>query len=52
MGLDRWNEDRPDKPADYMVPKYPKQAEAKEEKETKETEKVDDDDLIIPVVRG
>ncbi|MCD8378396.1 MAG: hypothetical protein LUB59_06380 [Candidatus Gastranaerophilales bacterium] len=24
MGLDRWNEDRPDKPADYMVPKYPK----------------------------
>lgn len=39
MGLDRWNEDRPDKPADYMVPKYPKQAEAKEEKETKETEK-------------
>ena len=37
--LDRWNEDRPDKPADYMVPKYPKQAEVKEEKETKETEK-------------
>lgn len=23
MGLDRWNEERPDKPADYMVPKYP-----------------------------
>ena len=39
LGLDRWNEDRADKPADYMVPKYPKQAEAKEEKETKETEK-------------
>ena len=28
MGLDRWNEDRPDKPADYLVPKYPKQEEA------------------------
>lgn len=24
MGLDRWNEDRADKPADYMVSKYPK----------------------------
>lgn len=34
MGLDRWNEDRPDKPADYMVPKYPAQEKAaKEEKE-------------------
>jgi len=31
MGLDRWNEDRPDKPADYMVPKYPKQEENKKE---------------------
>lgn len=28
MGLDRWNEDRPDKPADYLVPKYPAQEEA------------------------
>lgn len=32
MGLDRWNEDRPDKPADYMVPKYPPR-----EKPAKET---------------
>jgi len=28
MGLDRWNEDRPDKPADYLTPKYPAQEEA------------------------
>ena len=40
MGLDRWNEDRPDKPADYMVPKYPKQEEAlkKAEEKAKEAE--------------
>ena len=39
MGLDRWNEDRPDKPADYMVPKYPAQEKAQSEKaaETVET---------------
>ncbi len=30
MGLDRWNEDRADKPADYMVAKHPK-ADAKTE---------------------
>ncbi len=45
MGLDRWNEDRPDKPADYMVPKHPqkkaeekaaKQAKAKAESESEE----------------
>lgn len=35
MGLDRWNEDRPDKPADYLVPKYPKQEEVKKSKEEK-----------------
>ena len=36
MGLDRWNEDRPDKPADYMVPKHPqKKAEEKAAKQTK-----------------
>jgi len=35
MGLDRWNEDRPDKPADYMVPKYPKQEEAQKKAEEK-----------------
>ncbi len=30
MGLDRWNEERPDKPADYLVPKHPqKKAEEK-----------------------
>ena len=27
MGLDRWNEDRADKPADYMVAKHPSKAE-------------------------
>ena len=35
MGLDRWNEDRPDKPADYLVPKYPKQEEALKKAEEK-----------------
>ena len=29
MGLDRWNEDRADKPADYMVVKHEKQSEPK-----------------------
>lgn len=29
MGLDRWNEDRADKPADYMVSKHPKAEETK-----------------------
>ena len=41
MGLDRWNEDRPDKPADYMVPKYPAQ-EKKLEESTAKTEEVAD----------
>ena len=27
MGLDRWNEDRADKPADYMVSKHTKTEE-------------------------
>ena len=29
MGLDRWNEDRADKPADYMVSKHDKKSDAK-----------------------
>ena len=29
MGLDRWNEDRADKPADYMVSKHEKQVDLK-----------------------
>ena len=29
MGLDRWNEERADKPADYMVAKHPQKAERK-----------------------
>ena len=29
MGLDRWNEDRADKPADYMVVKHEKKSEPK-----------------------
>jgi hypothetical protein len=32
MGLDRWNEARADKPADYMVTKHPKAETAKETK--------------------
>ena len=39
MGLDRWNEDRPDKPADYMVPKYPAQEEAQKETDDKKSKK-------------
>lgn len=39
MGLDRWNEDRPDKPADYLVPKYPKQEEAQQKAKEKAAEK-------------
>ena len=31
LGLDRWNEDRADKPADYMVAKHPKADEVKTE---------------------
>ncbi len=41
MGLDRWNEDRPDKPADYLVPKYPAQEEALKKAEAKTEEKAD-----------
>ena len=42
MGLDRWNEDRPDKPADYMVPKYPAQEKkAQKEEEGKSDEQSD-----------
>ncbi len=42
MGLDRWNEDRPDKPADYMVPKHPqKKAEEKAAKEAAKKAKAD-----------
>jgi len=32
LGLDRWNEDRADKPADYMVAKHPKAEKKVEEK--------------------
>ena len=41
MGLDRWNEDRADKPADYNVSKHEPKAEARvaTETETTETEK-------------
>lgn len=40
MGLDRWNEDRPDKPADYMVPKYPAQEKSAKEVEAPKVEPV------------
>ena len=40
MGLDRWNEDRADKPADYMVAKHaPKTEEAPVETEAVVEEK-------------
>ena len=38
LGLDRWNEERPDKPADYMVQKYPKREKPKKEPETPESD--------------
>ncbi len=51
MGLDRWNEDRPDKPADYMVPKYPAQEEAlkKAEEKAKEENAAEDSAAEEPV---
>ena len=46
MGLDRWNEDRTDKPADYMVVKHEKNSEPKvievSVSETPETEVVEE----------
>jgi len=38
LGLDRWNEDRADKPADYMVAKHAPKTEAKEVVEAVEAE--------------
>ena len=32
MGLDRWNEERTDKPADYLVAKHPQKSDKKAEK--------------------
>ena len=52
MGLDRWNEDRPDKPADYLVPKYPKQEEAKKAEEEKAETAEDTPEEEAPKKRG
>ena len=41
MGLDRWNEDRADKPADYMVAKHPKAKETEVKTETAEAPSVE-----------
>ena len=41
LGLDRWNEDRADKPADYMVAKHPKAEEKVPTAETPAPEKVE-----------
>ena len=38
MGLDRWNEDRADKPADYNVSKHEPKVEAPVATETEPTE--------------
>ena len=38
MGLDRWNEERADKPADYMVAKHPQKSDKKEETKPEKTE--------------
>ena len=39
MGLDRWNEDRADKPADYMVVKHPKTTSETSAESTVESDK-------------
>ena len=36
LGLERWNEDRADKPADCMVPKHPRPEKAKKEQPAEE----------------
>ena len=36
MGLDRWNEERADKPADYLVAKHPQKSDAKAEDKKEE----------------
>ena len=41
MGLDRWNEERTDKPADYMVAKHPQKAERKAMEEAAKKEKAE-----------
>ncbi len=38
MGLDRWNEERTDKPADYLVAKHPQKAERKAMEEAQKAE--------------
>lgn len=51
MGLDRWNEDRPDKPADYMVPKYPpREKPAKEVVETPVVEETANVEEVVEAV--
>ncbi len=37
LGLERWNEDRADKPADCMVPKHPRPEKVKKETEAEKT---------------
>ncbi len=41
MGLDRWNEERADKPADYMVAKHPQKAERKAMEEAEKKAKAE-----------
>lgn len=46
MGLDRWNEDRQDKPADYLVPKYPQKTAVKETPAEKVSDEVKEDTSV------
>ena len=48
MGLDRWNEERADKPADYMVAKHPQKSDAKAEKPAEKTEEAPADEAEKP----
>ena len=45
LGLDRWNEERTDKPADYLVPKHPQKKA--EEKAAKANEEVVDSTVEV-----
>ena len=48
MGLDRWNEERADKPKDYMVAKHPQKAERKAMEETEKAKSEEAEAVEVP----
>ncbi len=46
LGLERWNEDRADKPADCMIPKHPRPEKAKQEQPVEEPKEVQTTETI------